>query len=561
MRCSKAVMKRQSLGNWLRTSRLGLVSFGVLGLIATACTPVDRNFSTGQGGAGGMGQVCEPGLNTSCYSGPPGTEDIGVCRAGTKTCLPDGTGFDACEGEITPSTEVCTTAADEACDGPNPAECPALQHVWSKSFGGKGEDIITALTIEPISGDIIGTGVFNEKIDFGGNLMASTGGEDVFLFRMTADGQHKWSKRFGDASSQNGRAIALDSMGNIYVTGEVAGLVDFGDGKPLMSKGSSDAFVAKFDPDGSLIWSRLFGDAESQEGLAIAVSPTNQVVVAGTFSGFIPLTGFELPSNTNSKDIFVIKLDSSGFDVGAKSYGSPMTEQLLDMTVDSKGAILIAGSFTDVISFGQLGTFTSAGSADAFVLKLKDDLNEQWARTYGDIEFQRAGSVVTSPNDDIFLMGDFTGSMMMTDGSVLQAPGTMRSIFLISLTPDGALRWSKSTGNGQSFVARQMLVSDAASQSIIAVGFYDASVDFGGGPLDAKGVDSYVARMSWGGQHIASTRFGGVGIDAFFDVATSPAGDVFVGGTHQGPADFGGGELPSPEGPNDFQALLMRLLP
>jgi len=555
-------MKRNSLQNWLRTSCLGLLSFGIWGLVASACTPVTREFPTGgSGGSGGMAQVCEPGTTTSCYSGTPGTEDIGVCRAGTKTCVPDGTGYDACEGEIVPSTEICTTPEDEACDGPNPVECPSLQHVWSKSFGGKGDDVIAAIAIEPISGDIIGTGIFPDKIDFGGGLMASTGSEDIFLFRMTADGQHKWSKRFGDASSQNGRAIALDSTGNIYITGEIFGAIDFGNGIPLMSKGSGDAFVAKFDPDGNHIWSRLFGDASSQEGLAIAVTPANQVIVAGTFSGFIPLTGNELPSNMNSSDIFVIKLDDSGFDVGAKSYGSSSTDNLMGLAVDSKGSVLLSGSFSDTISFGKAGTIPSAGDADGFVLKLKDNLDEEWVRTYGDANFQRVASVVTSPNDDVFLMGDFTGSIALSNGTTLDAPPMLRSVFIISVATDGALRWGKSTGAAQSFFARQMLASDTSSQAIYAAGFYDGSLDFGGGPLDANTVDGFVAKISWGGQHISSKRFGGPLIDALFGVATSPKGDLFVSGVHQGPADFGGGLILTPDGPDDIQALLIRLLP
>jgi hypothetical protein len=440
-------------------------------------------------------------------------------------------------------------------------ECPSLEHVWSKSFGGMGEDVITAIVVEPGSGDIIGTGYFRDKIDFGGGLMGSTGSEDVFVFRLKADGQHVWSKRFGDGDTQNGQAIALDSKGAIYITGEVYGSVDFGDGKVLTSKGSSDAFVAKFDPNGTVIWARLFGDSDTQRGKAIAVTPTNQVVVAGNFSGFIPLSAQELPSNMNSSDMFVIKLDDAGFDVGARSYGSVSSDELYDLTVDSKGAVLLAGSFSQSIQFGQLGKSISAGDADAFVLKLKDDLNEEWVRTYGDANFQRAGSVVTSPKDDVFFMGDFTGSIALGDGTTLDAPMMQRSVFLISVAPDGALRWGKSTGNAQTLFARQMLTSDASSQAIYAAGFYDGTLDFGGGPLDANAIDAFIAKIGWDGKHISSKRFGGPLIDAFFDAATSPTGDLFVSGAHQGPADFGGGVILTPDGPDDIQALLIRLLP
>jgi hypothetical protein len=557
-------MKRRSLGKWVRTSSTLLLSLGVGALMASACTPVSREFPGGQGGtggAGGNGRFCEPGTTAPCYSGAPGTEDVGACKKGTHTCLPTGDAYDECAGEVVPIAEICTTPIDEGCDGPNPVQCPSLGHAWSKSFGGTGEDLVTAIAVDPATGDVIGTGYFAEKIDFGGDPMVSTGGNDIFLFRFTADGKHLWSKRFGDASSQMPNALALDATGNIYVAGEMDGSVDFGDGKPVTSKGSQDAFVAKFDPDGKVVWSKLFGDSMSQRAKSIAITPTNQIIVGGTFYGFIPLTGMELPSNGNSQDIFIIRLDSSGFDIGGKKYGSPNSDELMDIAVDSKGAVLVTGSFADTIDFGSLGLFPSAGDGDAFVLKLNPDLSESWVRQYGDALFQRGGSVVASPNDDVFLMGDFTGSITLGDGSSLMAAPQQRAVFLMSLNTDGAFRWGKSTGNSQGFFARQMMTVDPSSQAIIAVGFFDGTLDFGGGPLVTKDVDAFATKIGWDGSHISSARFGGPLIDAFFDVAVSPTGDTFVCGAHQGPVDYGGGILESPAAPDDIQALLMRLLP
>jgi hypothetical protein len=521
-----------------------------------ACTPVEREFTTGSSG----GNVCEPLKTEPCYAGPSGTDDVGICRAGTHTCLEDGSGFDACEGEILPGTEICTTVEDEACDGPNPVECPSLGNAWSKNFGGMGEDVITAIAHDPATGDIVATGYFADVIDFGDGPMASTGGADGFLARFSALGEHRWSKRFGDSSDQRPQSIALDSTGNIYIVGDMAGSIDFGNGMPVMANGGDDAFVAKFDPEGNFMWSRLFGDSSSQYGKAIAITPANQVIVAGNYSGFIQLMGMELPS-TMSTDMFVIKLDSSGFDVDAKKYGGVATEELMDIAVDSQGSIYLTGSFADVVDFGLAGAFQSAGSSDAFVLKIGSDLSEQWARTWGDGDFQRGGTVVTSPNNDVFVMGDLAGTILLGDGTSLTAPSQARSMFLLSLTATGDHRWGTSAGGASSFFARQMMTSDPSSQAIVAVGFYDGSVDFGGGPLPtATVVDGFVAKIGWDGKHISSVGLGGPSLDAFFDVAVSPMGDIFVCGGHQGPADFGDGELPAPA-TDDVQALLMRRLP
>ncbi|MSP24202.1 MAG: hypothetical protein EXR75_03360 [Myxococcales bacterium] len=72
----------------------------------------------------GVDCACAPGTNAECYSGPAATKNVGNCKAGAQTCLPDGSGYGACKGELLPAEESCATAADEDCDGQTPA-CPA----------------------------------------------------------------------------------------------------------------------------------------------------------------------------------------------------------------------------------------------------------------------------------------------------------------------------------------------------------------------------------------------------------------------------------------------------
>src|SRR5262249_4786340 len=79
--------------------------------------------AAGVGGAGG-GLVCQPGSSAPCYSGPPGTEGVGQCAAGTQTCNADGMAYGACMGEVLPATEMCDVAMqDEDCDGQLACAC------------------------------------------------------------------------------------------------------------------------------------------------------------------------------------------------------------------------------------------------------------------------------------------------------------------------------------------------------------------------------------------------------------------------------------------------------
>ena len=60
---------------------------------------------------------CTPGETRPCYEGPSGTEGVGLCKAGYKECVEDGTDWSECRDQILPQTEVCNDGIDQDCDG------------------------------------------------------------------------------------------------------------------------------------------------------------------------------------------------------------------------------------------------------------------------------------------------------------------------------------------------------------------------------------------------------------------------------------------------------------
>ena len=94
----------------------GVCAGEVLPRPETCLTPVDDNCN-GQTNEGGPGCVCPPGEMSACYTGPPGTEGVGICTGGVKTCNAHGTSFGPCIGEITPQPETCFNNVDDNCNG------------------------------------------------------------------------------------------------------------------------------------------------------------------------------------------------------------------------------------------------------------------------------------------------------------------------------------------------------------------------------------------------------------------------------------------------------------
>lgn len=111
--------------------------------------------------------------------------------------------------------------------------------------------------------------------------------DNIFLVKLSPTGEVRWARRFGDGNPlQAGRDVGTDADGNIILAGSVASTVDFGGGPRIASSADDyDVFVAKFDRDGQHVWSKLFGDALDQQSYAVAVTSSGDIAVGGTTHG------------------------------------------------------------------------------------------------------------------------------------------------------------------------------------------------------------------------------------------------------------------------------------
>jgi WD40 repeat protein len=545
-----------------------------------ACSPEERSFptssATGTGGAGGAGGTggtggglaCMPGASEACYTGPEGSNGTGNCKAGTHVCNEDGTGFGACEGEVLPKAEDCTTAEDEACNGADAMECAPLGYVWSKVYGaGFGAQVVYDIAVTP-DGDLVVVGGFAGTIDFGGQLMASTGSSDIFVAKLKANGDHVWSKRFGDASSQRAFTVAVDSTGAIYVGGNVSGSVDFGDAKILMSKGGDDAFVAKFNPDGDLVWAKLFGDTASEGVKKIRVTKANQLIVAGAFTGALSLGGPTLTS-AGAADIFVAKLSSDGFHSTSRRYGGTGFDGLNGLAIDSTDAVILTGGFDTTIDLIPGAPLTSAGSRDVFVAKLSSStLSTVWARRWGDADYQEGHDVAVTLGDEVALSGSFKSAIDFGVNTLKTADAAAENLYVARLTPAGDVVGATSFGDASTNVDMTRLAYDAKNDHFVMAGDFTGSMEFGGGPLvGTLGDDPFLVKLTNAGKHVAAKSFlsekGPVfdNNNTILALTLLPSGDLVVGGNLMSPVDFGGGAIGNASDPKEGgDAFLARFL-
>lgn len=199
-------------------------------------------------------------------------------------------------------------------------------HVWAKNMGGPNDDEGESISVDSF-GNIYTTGLFRFTADFNPSSNIDTlvaGNEAIFVSKLDSNGNYIWAKGFAYSGANIGFGISNDKNGNVLVTGQFVGTVDFDPSSnafPLTSNGNSDIFIIKLDPNGNLKWVYNFGGTSSDFGAKIAIDSLCNVYTTGSFSGsidFDPNLGIYNLVSLNSSSIFISKLDSNGNFISAK---------------------------------------------------------------------------------------------------------------------------------------------------------------------------------------------------------------------------------------------------
>ncbi|MBZ5711077.1 hypothetical protein [Nannocystis pusilla] len=474
--------------------------------------------------------VCEPGASEDCYSGPDGTRDVGVCKAGVRTCADDGSGFGPCVGEVTPSPEDCSTPADDNCLGDVP-ECGAA--LWVEQFGGPLENETSSLVVGPDDAIAI-TGRFYGALDFGGGALVSAGLYDGYLASFDGDGHHVWSRRFGSAGQEYGREVAFDAAGGVVLSANIEGAGDLGGGT-LASTGAQDIAVARYDAGGAHEWSAIYHGPDNQIGVSCAIDSHDDVILGGVFNANFELGPATLTS-AGDVDIYLARLDGGGGYQWAESFGSADHQYALT-TVDGDDDLLQAGYFVGQLDYG--GGPMLANGRDVFLAKLDGDGGHVWSQRFGDAGDQRIQTLATDAAGRVLVGGHFDG-VLDFGGGPLMHEGNFDG-FVAVFAADGDHLWSRRLG-GPGTSRIDAITADAAGNVIVG-GIFNQTVDLGGGAELTAGpnTSAFLAKYDPAGELLHAVSLGaGAGYHWLAGVATDSADHVVVLGSFSENIDIAG---------------------
>ena len=140
---------------------------------------------------------------------------------------------------------------------------------------------------------------------------APCSGEDGSTGQKTSERIIEWVKQEGGSKHDKIRGITVDAEGNCYVTGEFTDEARFAD-RTVTSRGSMDFVLAKYSPDGKLLWLQTAGGSEIDRGYSVAVDATGNSYVTGHFQSPEFRVGDRTFRNRGDYDYYVAKFDAGG---------------------------------------------------------------------------------------------------------------------------------------------------------------------------------------------------------------------------------------------------------
>ncbi len=313
--------------------------------------------------------------------------------------------------------------------------------VWAKSIGGTSNDAAYALKLDANSNIYIAGYFSSATIDFDPNAgavnLTSNGNGDAFVCKFDTNGNYVWANSMGGGSIDQANAISLDANGNIYVTGNFAGTVDF---DPSLTTNNlvaiatapfTDIFVCKYDNSGSYVWAKSFASAStsaatSKYATALCIDNNNNIYITGTFTitvDFDPSANTANLTTTGNADVFICKLNTNGDYVWAKSFGGTTTETVTSIALDVDNNIYTTGSYTNTADFDP-STATSyfvangpAGKTEIFINKLDENGGYVWATSFGSIENDKGTAIIVDSSGNIITTGTYSVTVDFNPGA------------------------------------------------------------------------------------------------------------------------------------------------
>ena len=313
---------------------------------------------------------------------------------------------------------------------------------------------VTGTSITTDESFVYATGMFSDTCSFGDTVLISKGSLDFYVSKFDNEGKFIWVKQFGGSGYDRCTDIIYHN-GHLYATGFFAGTLYLAD-TMLTSAGSYDIFLIDMNVNGSINLIKQFGGSGRDQGYTLCTDSKNNLYLSGIFQDTMVMNGTEIISQ-GDYDLFTAKLDNEGEVLWVKPAGGPGEDLALAIAADKYNNVYVTGSFEDTANFAGT-SISSLGYQDIFLVKYNSSGEQQWLQKAGG-EWGARTSAITIDNDDkLFLTGIFGGDAFFGNDTIVSY-GSF-DVFLANYDLDGELQWIETYGSLENDHSSDLIVDN-----------------------------------------------------------------------------------------------------
>lgn len=442
--------------------------------------------------------------------------------------------------------------------------------VWGRDIHTSSPEYSTDVAIDPISGNVVITGVYNSNLSayYGSSFSGSSKGG--FVAKYDPNGNIIWGFKVGSNNNNICNSVVIDSSGNIYVAGTFELTTDFkgtlaSPSTNLTSGGQKDVFLAKYNSAGQLLWVRKGGGAGNDEGSSVAINSTG-VYISGSYTNSASFGTLNSVANNSTQNMFVCAYDFAGTPLWLADGGTTQPCSANGITADNS-AVFVTGEFkgptlniyNSSATLAATFTNTASGKNDAYILSFGTSGNFNWGGSIGSTEDETAMAVSVSGNL-IYVTGaikqsanfpSYSSNPVSWDGAL--------DLYLAAIDKtNGITQWVKSGGSNDEGAG--LNVANDNVGNVYVSGYFKNSITFTGGPsLNISGghkEDLFVITYSSTGVFRWLKDAGENQKDEAYGVACRNVNEVYVSGEYAKTPVFGPSTLTVDGGSNAFLAKI-----
>jgi hypothetical protein len=330
---------------------------------------------------------------------------------------------------------------------------------WSKLLGSAGDASGYSMALDPTGGVVV-AGSTDANIT---TAAIANGNADSFVAKYDADGNQTWVKQIQTLSSNQANSVSVDASGNVYLGGQVTGTIGAGQ----TNAGSSDAYVAKLDSKGNVVYEQQMGTSGSDAVAATATTSDGGLVVASTQNGHAIISKY---ANGDATTAPVWQVDLGNLQNGGALGGLTVSGNNVYVSGTTSNTALNAGGAASIAN-------ASSGSTDAFVFNLTDNGASATANSVsyvGTGANDRGGAVTVGPDGTVYLTGTTTGTFA---GQTRTVAGT-NNAFVSAIGANGAVNWTQQYGGASGQSTGAGIAIDPTGSSVLdALGLPRGTLD------------------------------------------------------------------------------------